>query len=238
MAFNIPLAGQIEPTDPSWANAATTDRRAFYQRSGEVAVRILREQLRLAIGADGQKMIPRQKRRRDGANGPVLSPHYGQSRTMRLMTFKAWDHGVTVFWQGGMSRTQKLPWGKILGFHAHGEVIGAYLRDVRLAPRSIRKIVIEMARWWEIRMRNVLARRPARPIQPVKRPVVKVPAADKPRPPMPPRMPLRLPPAPVPQPTVTTPAPPEKASWARRAIKRVWEGIKSLFRRKTKGRGE
>jgi hypothetical protein len=148
VAFNIPLTGKVEPRDPSWAKATPARRLAFYKRAGEIAEYELKVQLLKGLGADGEKMMARQKPRPDGAAGPVLVPHYGTSRTLRLLDFRAWENGLTLFWHGGVSKTQKLPWSTILGYHAKGLVIGAYLRDVRLAPLYERKVRDTAGRWW------------------------------------------------------------------------------------------
>lgn len=79
------------------------------------------------------------------------------------MAFRAWGRGVTLFWHAAISRKQKLPWGNILQAHASGNVIGAYLRDTRMSPKSIAAVGDEMRTWWRARQRSKSRDRRRRP---------------------------------------------------------------------------
>jgi hypothetical protein len=146
--FNQPLSGLVEPDVPSWEDATTADKLAFYQEAGKRAVLAKRAELARAIGANGRRMKPRKYPRPDGANGPVMTPHDEDSRTRRLLAARAWGGGLTLFWHAGSRRKdQKRPWGTILGFHAAGA--GRLpKRDVRLSKRGINQVRADMRRWW------------------------------------------------------------------------------------------
>jgi hypothetical protein len=148
MPFNQPLAGLVEPTARSWKSATAADRKSFYQEAGKRAVREKRSELTRAIGSNGRTMKPRKHKRADGANGPVLTPHDAASRTSRLLAFRAWQGGVTLFWHSAITKDQRKPWGTILGYHADGKVRGAPKRDVRLSKRGRGVVAKEMAKWW------------------------------------------------------------------------------------------
>jgi hypothetical protein len=149
MPFNQPLAGSIEPAGSSWKKANSAQKRAFYKAAGDLAVAEKRKELARAIGANGRRMKARKYPRKDGADGPVMTPHDEESRTSRLLAFRAWDGGLTLYWHGGVSRGQRKPWGTILGYHADGKVRGAPRRDVRLSKRGIGAVRKAMADWWE-----------------------------------------------------------------------------------------
>jgi hypothetical protein len=150
MPFNQPLRGRVEPNTPSWSRATAADREAFYRRAGELAVAEKRGELSRAIGANGRRFRPRKHPRPDGANGPVLTPHGDDSRTARLLTYRAWGDGLTLFWHAGIGRSHSTPWGDILGYHAAGA--GSLpRRDTRLSTRGLGKVRKEMADWWSRR---------------------------------------------------------------------------------------
>lgn len=161
MAFNQPLAGQLEPAVPSWEAAAAPDRLAFYREAGRRAVLAKRAELSRGIGANGRVMRPRKHPRPDGANGPVMTPHDEMSRTRRLLAARATAKGLTLFWHAGARRKdQRRPWGVILGFHAAGA--GRLpRRDVRLSRRGITAVRDGMRRWWLARVAAATRRRNA-----------------------------------------------------------------------------
>lgn len=140
----------LHPTDEAshWGDATDTDRLAFYRRAGERAVELNRAELQRGIGANGRRLAARKRPCADGATGPALLPHRDESRTIRLMASRPTASGVTLFWHSGHSKVQKTSWGAILGFHAAGEVKGAPVRDVRLSPKGIERLRVEMRAWW------------------------------------------------------------------------------------------
>jgi hypothetical protein len=82
-----------------------------------------------------------------------MTPHNEASRTARLLAFRAWRGGLTLFWHGGVSRGQRTAWGTILGYHAAGRVRGAPRRDVRLSKRGIGAVAQAAKKWWTARLR-------------------------------------------------------------------------------------
>lgn len=205
MPFNQRLGGLIEPTARSWGSASSAERKALYEYAGKLAVKRKREELARAIGANGRRMKPRKHPRRDGADGPVMTPHDSSSRTARLMDARATDNGVTLFWHSGISGRQRTAWGTILGYHADGKVRGAPKRDVRLSRRSITKLKAELARWWttfrsaatRAETRAASAAEPARP-GPIARATARARAAFTRRPASAPAPAPAPPPAPAP----------------------------------------
>jgi hypothetical protein len=151
--LNQRLAGRIEPSDPAWKTASPALRREFYRVAGDLAVTEKRKELARAIGSNGRRMRARKEPRKDGANGPVLTPHDAASRTARLMAARAWDAGCTLFWHSGIRKGQAKPWGVILGYHAAGKVKGAPIRDVRLSTKGIGAVRKAMATWWAARVK-------------------------------------------------------------------------------------
>jgi hypothetical protein len=172
MPFQQKLTGSIEPTDLAWKKATLTDRKAFYEKAGDVALERLKIQLGRGIGANGRLMKPRLRAvLPDGSDGPVMEPRYDASRVISLSDYMATPRSLTVFWQGGTGhqthrRARKLrqqkkkggkkppPFGQILAWHADGEVPHAPVRDVRLSRSSIQQIKLTMRKWWEARQRS------------------------------------------------------------------------------------
>jgi hypothetical protein len=163
MSLRQRLDGRIEP--PGFARAKTADRRWFYHEAGQVALGRLRVQLSRGVGANGRTMKPRVAAvLPDGADGPVMEPHYDASRAITLSDFMATDRSLVLFWHAGTghrshraarARGAKMtPFGTILGYHAGGLVRGAPARDVRLSAASIQQVKAEMRRRWDARMRR------------------------------------------------------------------------------------
>lgn len=152
-ARNIQIRG-MEP--PNFNLYPATERKAYWTRVGELAIQVKRREVLRGIGADGRPLIKvRPSSRPDHAKGPALVPHYAQSRTLRLLAMRVSENGVTLFWHSGHGRKQKLPWATILGFHADGVVIGAYVRNtIGISPAGMRKIEREAKQWWRNRRVN------------------------------------------------------------------------------------
>jgi hypothetical protein len=173
-ARNIQIRGDdIEPKGEAWDNATPADRRAYYQRAGELALVIKRDEIRRGIGYDGKPLEPvLPSSRPDGAKGKPLDPHYARSRTYRLLAMRVATNGVTLFWHSGHGRKQKLPWATILGYHADGVVIGAPMRDVvsSISPAGMRKLKARALQWWA----NFIASRRPKPTPKAKAKIIDV----------------------------------------------------------------
>lgn len=162
-----------------WTHADARLKGDYLAYVADLARRVKVEQLRRAMGADGERLIRRKQARKDNARGPVLSPHYTNSRTQKWLnaTSNKRDETVTVFWKFG--------WGRILGFHARGEVRGAPVRNViDYAPAIEREIRKLAADWWRLHSMGRLIRpkhEPSgAPAPPAVAPVVR-PARPRPR---------------------------------------------------------
>jgi hypothetical protein len=134
---------EIEPKDPTFKSAPVALRKRYFDAVGMVVLKELAKQLGKGIGANGRQMKARiQPVLADGADGPVMEPHYEMSRVITLADYAATDRGITLFWHAGTGhatarRARKkgkkaTPFGTILGYHADGLVRGAPIRDVRL----------------------------------------------------------------------------------------------------------
>jgi hypothetical protein len=147
--LRIVLTGaEFEPTGPAWDRATEAERRAYWRRLAEIAYFIKRQEIARGIGADGKKLTPVQPSSRpDGAKGQPLDPHYGESRTARLLAYSSTATGATLYWRAAGRKS----WAVILGYHAHvgGEVRGAPLRDtIGISPRGRKQVATQARQWW------------------------------------------------------------------------------------------
>lgn len=160
MGLQQKLTGLVEPNDLRWKAASNAERRAFYSKAGDVALERLKKQLSRGVGANGRAMKPRKQAvLDDGADGPVMEPHYDLSRVIRLSDYQATDRSLTLFWQAGTGHAshrqarkkgkKATPFGTILQYHADGLVRNAPVRDVRLSRASIHQVKLEMRKWWD-----------------------------------------------------------------------------------------
>jgi hypothetical protein len=121
----------------------------------------------------------------DGADGPVMEPHYDVSRVITLSDYMATDHGLLLFWQAGSGhRSHKAAraraarkgdgsrapaFGEILRYHADTLVPHAPRRDVRLSLANVRQVRLKAEGEWAARrthraaVETLRARTPARP---------------------------------------------------------------------------
>ncbi|HWE39525.1 MAG TPA: hypothetical protein VG406_23450 [Isosphaeraceae bacterium] len=120
--------------------------RAFWRLVRDVALAVKDRELAAGLDKDGRELAavrPRRPRYRSGRrlDGPPLMPHRALSRTRRLLRGRADARGVTFSWARG--------WGRILGYHAAGQVRGAPDRDVIGLSRAGRALVAATAlrRW-------------------------------------------------------------------------------------------
>jgi hypothetical protein len=163
--LRIVLTGaEFEPTGPAWDRAIEAERRAYWRRLAEIAYFLKRQEIARGIGADGKK-LPHVKpeSRPDRAKGPPLDPHYGESRTARLLAYSSTATGATLYWRASGRRS----WAEILGYHARvgGEVQGAPLRDtLGISPRGRARVVAQARDWWRLMHGLPPARTPRVPI--------------------------------------------------------------------------
>ncbi len=142
---SIKVSG-IEPPDATWKQAPESERRAFWQRAGEIAVDVKRKSLARGLDRFGRRLKPIKARRPDGAKGPPLTPHAAGSRTRRLLAFAVAKAHLTLYWRSG--------WGKILGYHAEG---AGHLpvRDVIGLSKADERTIRDRAwTWWRARQRG------------------------------------------------------------------------------------
>lgn len=147
MSLQQRFAGLIEPDDPAFRSAPPMVRKRYYEAAGALVLEQLAKQLGRGIGHNGRAMRPRiEAVLPDGADGPVMEPHYDDSRVITLADWMATDHSLTLFWHSGSGhrisrRLRKAgkpspPFGQILQWHADGEVWYGTVRDVRLSKAN------------------------------------------------------------------------------------------------------
>jgi hypothetical protein len=164
--LRIVLTGaEYEPTGPAWDRATEAERRAYWRRLAEIAYFVKRQEIARGIGADGKKLPPVQPSSRpDGAKGPPLDPHYGESRTARLLAYSSTASGATLFWRASGRKS----WALILSYHARmegEEVRGAPLRDtLGISPRGRARVAAQARDWWRLMHGLPPARMPRAPL--------------------------------------------------------------------------
>lgn len=133
---------------PSVFAASDRDRAAFWTQVAVLARDRKYAELHRGVGVDGAKLKPRERVRRDRANGPVLVPHFSDSRFRTMLRWAGTRDGAVVFW--------KAPWAKIVRYHAegvrypNGRVI---VRNVvGLTRQSVEWVRRRAAAWWEARV--------------------------------------------------------------------------------------
>ena len=239
MGLKQSLIGLVEPDSPEWASAPAALRRAYYEESGRLALQQLAKQLGKGIGANGRAMKARIRAiLPDGADGPVMEPHYDASRVITLADYKSTDKALTIFWHAGSGHTshriakkkgkKATPFGTILQYHADGLVRGVPVRDVRLSKANIAVVKLRMKQWWASRQPKPKPKPKPAPVKPKPKPGRGIPVgrgphvidsrdfrsklAPKPgvgpKPPPPPPPPPVKPPPPPPPPVKPPPPPP------------------------------
>jgi hypothetical protein len=152
--------GMIEPDDSDWERAPGPMRKTYYEAGGKIVLDEHRKQLAKGIGASGSRMKPRiQAVLPDGADGPVMEPHYDGSRVITLADYAATESGLKLFWQAGTGHAdhraarakgkKATPFGEILQWHADGEVPNAPARDVRLSQARIANVKRRLEPVWQ-----------------------------------------------------------------------------------------
>ena len=130
------------PSDIAWFRAQEIDKRAYWANVAILARDAKYQELAKGIGVNGQRLRARKRPRRDKAAGPVLVPHWSDSRFRTQLRWQATVDGAVLWW--------KSPWGKIVGYHARGEVRGAPVRNVvGITIDNQAKIRRKALEWWD-----------------------------------------------------------------------------------------
>lgn len=196
-SFTVSAAAWV-PAD-QWAAATDALRRRYLVRVGELAIVRKKKELQTGIGVDGSPLAKvKPASRPDGGTGKPLEPHYAESRSVKWLRSSPGLSGgtVTIWWSHG--------WGRILGYHARGEVKGAPVRDVIGLTKSDTLDLQGAARaFWKaiVGQPKVAAKVAAKPA-PKPAPKPKPTARPKPATPKPTARPAKLP-----KPTAPAPAP-------------------------------
>lgn len=159
----------VEPLDPGFAAVPPAERKAYFRQLGlEMRDRKYAE-LRKGIDVNGAKMPRRKRPRRDGATGPVLSPHWSDSRFRTQLRWDGQTDRAVLWWLK--------PWAKVVSAHARGRVRGAPVRDViGLTSASMATAVDRARKWYDARQAKRREAALGQPPAPAVRRVVEDPA--------------------------------------------------------------
>jgi hypothetical protein len=139
-AFRLSGA-QFAPSDQEWRRANGGERKAYWDQVAVYARDAKFRELHKGLDVTGRKMPPRRRERHDRARGPVLLPHFSDSRFRTMLRYNATESGAKLYWAK--------PWARIVSFHARGEVRGAPARDViGLSPASQEWVTKKAREWW------------------------------------------------------------------------------------------
>ena len=137
----------FEPPGPEWRWTTPDQRRGYWREVAVLSRDEVYRQLHKGIGANGEKLPPRRRPRRDHANGPVLSPHWSDSRFRTELRWQGTPDGAVLWWRS--------PWGRIVGYHARGEVRGAPARNViGITVQGQERVKKKAAEWWASQVRT------------------------------------------------------------------------------------
>ena len=129
------------PTGLAWLAAAPLAKRAYWRHLAGEMVAEKRRELHKGIGVDGQRLRPRKRPRPDGARGPVLAPHYADSRFTIKLRSRGLDDRAQVWWVRD--------WAPVVEGHATGEATGV-VRDVcGLTAEGQRRAIRRARAWWD-----------------------------------------------------------------------------------------
>lgn len=131
------------PNDPEWLRATPNRRRDYWRRVGELAIQAKQAELRRGIDVDGRALKPvKPLSRKDGADGPPLTPHRGSSRFYYRMRVALRADGVTVFWGDN--------WARVVQAHRVGALIrNGFGRGIRikLPKRDVVGLTAQSQHW-------------------------------------------------------------------------------------------
>jgi hypothetical protein len=151
MGLTQDFSCDVAPDDPDFWHAPRATRKRYFDEAGKLVLDELSKQLGKGIGRNGRAMrVRKQAVLADGADGPVMEPHYSRSRVITLTDYAATDRGLKLFWHAGTGHLshrrarargrEATPFGTILQYHADGEVPHAPTRDVRLCQARIANV--------------------------------------------------------------------------------------------------
>lgn len=150
------IGDEYEPVDPEFRTSSSADQRVFWSAFARAVYKRKQEELSRGLDWYGRKLKPikrstvEQRAALYGpmAKGPPLMPQYETSRTRRLLSVRV------VMGNRAVGYYPKR-WGKILGYHARGEVRGAPKRDIfGLSRAGIRWAREQATKQWKTETLN------------------------------------------------------------------------------------
>jgi hypothetical protein len=139
---DIVLTGaDVEPTEEWWLFLSPRQRETYYLQLAVAMRDGLYRQLHKGIGANGQRLRGRKGPRHDRATGPVLVPHWSDSRFRTQLRWEATGRMARLYWLD--------PWASIVSYHARGLVRGAPVRNViGLCAAELERAVKQARKWY------------------------------------------------------------------------------------------
>jgi hypothetical protein len=128
------------PVGPEWDAAEDRDRRAYWKNVAVLARDRKRAEFRRRVDVRGQTLRPRATPRADRAAGPVLIPHWSESRAITQLRWEGTATGAVLYWTSSWA-------AKVRGWRErHGrDVIGLTRESQEMIRRDGR-------RWWAARV--------------------------------------------------------------------------------------
>lgn len=123
------------------------DRRAYWRQLALECRDEKYRELHRGIDVNGARLRPRLHPRPDHARGPVLVPHFSDSRFRTSLRWAGGADGAVLWW--------KWPWNRIVAYHARGipSHLGVIIRDVvGLTSGGLRRALARARAWWESRI--------------------------------------------------------------------------------------
>jgi hypothetical protein len=164
VGFWLEYASVAPLDDPAWFWATDATQRAFFYEAARTAQREYGLSREAGLDRNGQPLVPIAEYTRDhrksamgwpDPDAPPLIPAHELSRTQSYLRWRyVPGKGVWFWWI--FDRRVRGSWGKILQYHATGQVRGGAIRDViGLTPGDVLITRTHMARWWAARRGRV-----------------------------------------------------------------------------------
>lgn len=138
---------EFEPVgDPAWTRATKAERTAYHNEVARLAFEAKRAELNKGIDVHGQKLPARRQPRPDGATGPVLDPHWSESRFQTYLRYQGEVHRAIVWWAK--------PWSIVVQGHATGRATGVIRDVVGLTSKKQEWVARNARKWWANRVQR------------------------------------------------------------------------------------